>query len=61
MSCFVNKLGRRQCYDIKRIDNEQAFESNKVNIKADRPFFADGIPDLMFHDTTNGQYVNPHK
>lgn len=37
------------------------FESNEAGIKTSLPFFADGFPGLMFHETPNGLYVNPHK
>lgn len=37
------------------------FENNDPNIKTNLPFFADGFPGLMFHETPNGLYVNPHK
>ena len=37
------------------------FESNETDIKTNLPFFADGFPGLMFHETPNGLFVNPHK
>lgn len=35
------------------------FESNETDIKTNLPFFADGFPGLMFHETLKGLYVNP--
>ncbi|NJO03402.1 MAG: helix-turn-helix transcriptional regulator [Bacteroidia bacterium] len=37
------------------------FESTEADIKTKLPFFADGFPGLIFHETPNGLYVNPHK
>lgn len=37
------------------------FESNETNTKTNLPFFADGFPGLMYHETPSGLYVNPHK
>jgi len=37
------------------------FESIEADVKTNLPFFADGFPGLMFHETPNGLYVNPHK
>lgn len=43
------------------VKNIMVFESNEAEIKTNLPFFADGFPGLMFHDTPNGLLVNPHK
>lgn len=37
------------------------FESDESDTKTNLPFFADGFPGLMFHETPNGLFVNPHK
>lgn len=37
------------------------FESNETDTKTNLPFFADGFPGLMYHETPNGLYVNPHR
>lgn len=37
------------------------FESDESDTKTNLPFFADGFPGLMYHETPNGLFVNPHK
>jgi len=37
------------------------FEGIDPDTKTNLPFFADGFPGLMYHETPNGLYVNPHK
>lgn len=37
------------------------FECDESEPNTNLPFFADGFPGLMYHDTPNGLYVNPHK
>lgn len=37
------------------------FESDEADTKTILPFFADGFPGLMYQETPNGLYVNPHK
>lgn len=37
------------------------FESDASDTRTNLPFFADGFPGLMFHETPNGLMVNPHK
>lgn len=37
------------------------FESTEEDTKTNLPFFADGFPGLMYHETPNGLFVNPHQ
>jgi AraC-like DNA-binding protein len=37
------------------------FETDESDTKTNLPFFADGFPGLMYHETPNGLFVNPHK
>ena len=36
------------------------FEDKQGSQKTSLPFFADGFPGLIFHETENGLFVNPH-
>lgn len=36
------------------------FEESEKDVKTILPFFADGYPGLIFHETANGLLVNPH-
>jgi len=38
----------------------QIFEETCADKTTVLPFFSDGYPGLVFHDTPNGQYVSPH-
>jgi AraC-like DNA-binding protein len=42
------------------VKNILVFEETETNQKTVLPFFADGYPGLIFHDTENGLLVNPH-
>ncbi len=37
------------------------FECDEKTTTTNLPFFADGFPGLMYHESPNGLYVNPHK
>jgi AraC-like DNA-binding protein len=37
------------------------FECDEGDTKTNLPFFADGFPGLIYHETPDGLYVNPHK
>ena len=57
---------RTQVYDPdKRISlfvkSICVFESADENIHTTLPFFADGYPGLMFHDTVHGLTIQPHQ
>lgn len=43
------------------IKSIMVFECDEGDTKTNLPFFADGFPGLMYHETPNGLYVNPHK
>jgi AraC-like DNA-binding protein len=43
------------------VKNILLFEEEDNQQKTILPFFADGYPGLIFHETPNGLYVNPHK
>ncbi len=43
------------------IKSIMVFECDDNEIATNLPFFADGFPGLMFHESPNGLYVNPHK
>ena len=42
------------------VKNILVFEETQTNHKTVLPFFADGYPGLMFHETKNGLIVSPH-
>jgi AraC-like DNA-binding protein len=42
------------------VKNILVFEEPEKDVKTILPFFADGYPGLMFHETANGLLVNPH-
>lgn len=42
------------------VRNIQIFEDSENNQTSTLPFYADGFPGLMFHDTQNGLWENPH-
>jgi AraC-like DNA-binding protein len=42
------------------IKSIMVFECDEANTKTKLPFFADGFPGLIYHETPNGLYVNPH-
>lgn len=42
------------------VKNIWVFESEKRNTSTSLPFFADGLPGLMFQQTENGLIVKPH-
>ena len=37
------------------------YECDVTDTKTNLPFFADGFPGLMYHETPNGLFVNLHK
>ena len=43
------------------IESILVFGCDDANTKANLPLFADGFPGLMYHETPNGLFVNPHK
>src|SRR6187402_178919 len=42
------------------VKNILVFEESETNLKTALPFFADGYPGMIYHETTNGLIVNPH-
>lgn len=42
------------------VKNIWVLESQNTTAKTNLPFFADGYPGLMFHQTENGLKVHPH-
>lgn len=42
------------------IKNIMVFENTESHAKTQLPFFADGFPGLMYHESPNGLYVLPH-
>lgn len=42
------------------VKNILIFEEEEPDVKTILPFFADGYPGLIFQETTNGLWVNPH-
>ena len=43
------------------IKSIMVFESDEADMKTNLPFFADGFPGIMYHESPKGLYVNPHK
>ena len=43
------------------LKNIMVFECDDKDAKTNLPFFADGFPGLMYHESPNGLFVNPHK
>lgn len=43
------------------IESIMVFAYDDAGTKTNLPFFADGFPGLIYHETPNGLFVNPHK